>query len=192
MKIKKYFSATFFISIPVMTFNYSAFSQVKYYKGYVILINGDTLKGEIKKNPKNEFDNFRKAVYRKGEGLPMKSYGAEKVKEYNIDGDIFLSRMIEDEAVFVKRILVGTYNLYEAQIETMQSNKITAETAYFIEKSGSTDLIKIIEKSSKFKKQMMDIMSDNKDIVKALEAEKYTYKNITELFEAYNKSAKTN
>ena len=52
MKIKSIFSITIAVFAFVIAFNSNSFAQAKYYPGYVILLNGDTLKGEVKKNPR--------------------------------------------------------------------------------------------------------------------------------------------
>lgn len=170
----------------VMVFNSSAFAQAKYFPGYVIMLNGDTLKGEIKKNPKRDFDNFAKAAYRKRDGGEIKTFNPSKIKEYMVDGFVFVSRNIDGEQVFVKRLSKGTVNLYEAQVEVLQMNDIKVKSDYYMEKEAG-EFVKI--KSGKFKKQVEEVMSDNEEIVKALADKKYEYDNIVELFNAYNKKA---
>ncbi len=169
----------------VMAFNNSTFAQAKYYSGYVILLNGDTLKGEVKKNPKREFDNFAKAAYRKKEGAEIKTYNPTKIKEYFVDGVTFVSRNVNGEQVFVKRLSKGAVNLYEAQVEVLQMNDIKVKSDYYMEKQ-SGEFVKI--KSGKFNKQVEEVMGDNEEIVKALAEKKYEYENIVELFNAYNKT----
>ncbi|MCW3083419.1 MAG: hypothetical protein JWP12_785 [Bacteroidetes bacterium] len=186
MKIKNIFSITVVVVAAVMAFNTSATAQVKYLPGYVIMLNGDSLKGEIKTNMKHEFDNFTKASYRKKEGSEIKTFSPAKIKEYCVDGITFVSRNIDGDQVFVKRLSKGTVNLYEAQVEVLQMNEIKVKSDYYMEKAGG-EFVKV--KSSKFKKQMTDAMSDNQEIVKALEEKKYDYENIVEVVDAYNKKA---
>ncbi|MCW3105488.1 MAG: hypothetical protein JWO09_3928 [Bacteroidetes bacterium] len=186
MKIKGIFSVTVVVVAAIMAFNTKASAQVKYFQGYVILLNGDSLKGEIKKNLKREFDNFTKASFRKKEGAEVKSFTPAKIKEYCVDGTIFVSRNVDGEQVFVKIISKGAVNLYESQIEVMQMNDIKVKSDYYMEKAGG-EFVKV--KSSKFKKQMTDAMADNEEIVKAIEEKKYDYENIVEVVNAYNKTA---
>ncbi len=189
MKTKKKFSITAVVVVAaIMVFNSSSLAQVKYYKGYVLLLNGDTLKGEIKKNLKHEFDNFTKAAYRKSDGGEIKTFSPAKIKEYSVDGVTFVSRNVEGEQVFIKRISAGAVNLYEAQIEVYQMNDLKIKSDYYMEKLGETGPIKI--RSGKFKKQVQEVMSDNETIVKGLEDKTYDYENIVEVFNTYNKSAK--
>ena len=186
MQIKNIFSLTVVVVAAVFAFNFKAVAQAKYYQGYVIMLTGDTLKGEIKKNPKKEYDNFAKAAYRKKEGSEIKTFAPNKIKEYTVDGTTFVSRNIDGEQVFVKRLSKGAVNLYKAQLEVYQMNDIKVKSDYFMEKK-SGEFVKI--KSGKFKKQVEEVMSDNETIVKALEDKKYEYENIVELFNAYNNTA---
>lgn len=186
MKIKRIFSITVVVVAAVMAFQSRVMAQAKYYQGYVIMLNGDSLKGEVKKNPKREFDNYTKASFRKKEGSEIKSFSPAKIKEYCVDGTIFVSRNVDGEQVFVKCISRGEVSLYEVQVEVMQMNEVKVKSDYYMEKHGG-EFVKV--KSSKFKKQMTDAMSDNEEIVKALEDKKYDYENIVEVVNAYNKSA---
>lgn len=172
----------------LMALNSGVFAQAKYYPGYVIMLKGDTLKGEIKKNPKKEFDNFVKAAYRKSEGGEIKTFNPTKITEYCVDGFKYVSRNIDGEQVFIKLISSGAVNLYEAQLEVYQMNDIKIKSDYFMERSGEAGPIKI--KSGKFRKQVQEVMSDNEDIVKGLEDKTYDFDNIVEVFNTYNKSAK--
>jgi hypothetical protein len=164
-------------------------AQAKFYKGYVVLLNGDTLNGEIRKNAKKEFDNFTKASFRKSEGNELKTYRADKIKEYLVDGITFVSRNIEGEQVFVKRLSKGAVNLYESQIEVLQMNDVKVKSDYYMEKAAG-EFVKI--KSGKFKKQIVDVMGDNEEIVKGLEEKKYDYDNILEVFNTYNNKSAAN
>jgi hypothetical protein len=186
MKINKILSNTVVVVTVVLVFNLKVKAQSKYFQGYIITLSGDSLIGEVKKNVKHEFENFSKASFRKKEGSEVKSYNPSKIKEYGVDGVTFVSRNVDGEQVFVKRISKGALNLYEAQVETMQMNEIKIRSDYYMEKAGG-EFVKV--KSSKFKKQMSDVMSDNEEIVKALEEKKYDFENIVEVVNAYNKTA---
>jgi len=161
--------------------------QSTYFPGYAIMLNGDTLKGDVKMNPKKDLDLFSKVSIKKGSEAP-KVFKANKVKEYMVDGVVFVSRNIDGEQMFIKRISTGAVNLYISKMEVMQMNEIKEKTDYYMEKAGETGPVKI--KSSKFKKQVADAMADNEEIVKGLEEKKYDYDNIVEVFDEYNKSAK--
>ena len=113
MKLKTTLSLAFAFLL-LLTIPNKAAAQVKYFKGYVLMLNGDTLRGEIRKNLKKEFDNFAKANFRKNESAEMKTFHANKIKEYEVDGTTFVSRNVDGEQMFVKRLSKGAVNLYEA------------------------------------------------------------------------------
>lgn len=186
MKLKTIPTVPFLIVIIMLGINLKGFSQTKYYKGYVVLLTGDTLLGEIRNNLKREFSNFSKATFRKTEKDPVKTYRPDKIKEYVVDGTAYISRNVGGEQVFVKRLSQGALNLYELQTEVMQMNDVKVKSDYYMEK-GAGEFVKI--KSGKFKKQLTDVMADNQDVIKDIETEKYEYDNILEVFNAYNKTA---
>lgn len=188
MKIKNIFSISLVVVAMVIAFDSSAIVQSNYYKGYVILVSGDTLKGEIKMNPKKEFDNFTKASYRKNEGSEIKTFSPKKIKEYCVNGVIYVSRNIEGEQIFLKQLSGGLVNLYEAQVEVYQMNELKIKSDFYMEKIGEAGPVKL--KSGKFRKQVEEVMSDNLEIVKGLQDKTYDYENIVEVFNSYNKSAK--
>ncbi len=183
MKIHKYLLCVSFLLMIIIAANNKVFAQqLKYSKGYVITLKGDTLKGEIESNPKKELDLYKKLKFRAGKGLPIKNFVPERVREYKIDSVVFVSTVIEDEPVFVKRLLTGTYNVYEGRTELSEGLP-----DYFFEKDGK--IIVIQDKPKQFKKQLIPIMSDNTEIVKAIEEERYNFGSLLELFKEYNNSA---
>lgn len=189
MKINKIFTVIVVVVATVMAFHSTAVAQPKFYQGYVLMLNGDTLKGEVKKNPKKEFDNFARCAYRKSEGNEIKTFRPDKIKEYSVDGTVFVSRNVDGEQVFVRLVSKGAVNLYEAQVEVLQMNEIKVKSDYYMEKDAG-EFVKI--KSGKFKKQITDMMGDNEEIVKGLEDKKYDFDNIVEVFNTYNKEAAKN
>lgn len=180
---------TFFVLITAFSFSIfidHANAQATFYPGYVILLTGDTVKGEIKMNAKKDLDLFSKASFKKGSEAP-KIYKANKIKEYKVDKATFVSRNIDGEQVFIKRISTGMVNLYEWKTEVMQMNEIKEKSDYYMEKVGEEGPVKI--KSGKFKKQVADVMADNEEILKGLENKKYDFENIVEVFDIYNKKS---
>ncbi len=173
------------ILLLTMALHHKTFAQAKYHPGYVITWKGDTLKGEIEFNPKKEIDCYRKVKFRAGAGMPIKSFHPEKLKEYGMDSLVFIHRLLEDEEVFIKLILVGKLKVYEGRSEIVDGDKTTYEPDYYYMKGE--DAIVIQDKPARFKKQMIALMSENAEIVKALEEEKYNFGNLLELFKAYNK-----
>ena len=177
MELKKSLAALF-IFIAIMAFNNDIFAQ-KYFKGYVITLKGDTTAGQIE-SPKKQSDMYNKIKYRLAKGKPIKNFTPEKLKGYGMDTLVFLSTVIEDEPIFVKQLLKGTYNLYIGYTSISEGLP-----DYFYEKDGKITVIQ--DKPKQFKKQLVPIMSDKPEIVKAIESGKYDFESVVDLFKAYNK-----
>jgi len=127
----------------------SAVAQAVYLKGYVIQLTNDTLWGEIKKNTKRDYDNFVKVSYRKNAGNEIKTFGPKKIRSYWVDSLTFVSRMIDEEMVFVKRMSsdTSTVMIYEAQTQYDQMGTIKIGTDYYIEKP-TKEFIKVKSKKA--------------------------------------------
>lgn len=169
--------------------NATAQNQPKFSKGYVVTLKGDTLKGDIK-IPKvgKEHEMFAK-VFIKISEADQKSLKAEKVKEYVVDGQHFVVRKFDGDMVFMKKLSSGALNLYEYKYETYVMNDVKVRSEYFIEKDGKEELTKI--KSGKLKKQIAEVISDNEELVKQVEAsDKLEQDQLVQVVNEYNTWAK--
>jgi hypothetical protein len=166
-----------------------ASGQVTFTPGYVVLNTGDTIKGEIKHNPKKQFDLFSKVMVKIDE-QQRKSYKADKVKSYTFGETTFIAKNMDGEMVFMKRISEGAIDLYEFQYEWINAkNETEIRSEYYLEKEGSAEPVRI--KSGRFRKQIAEMMADHQELVKDLEEKKYDVENLAEVVESYNKWAKT-
>ena len=180
---KLYFIAAllFFIS--------TGFSQVTFVKGYLVPLTGDTLRGEVKINPKKEFDTYNKVFFKDASGV-QKNYKADKVKAYGFDNKHFFAGDYEGEPMFYKILSSGTINLLEMMYETMQMNEISYKSDYYITKKGDKEFTKV--KPGKFKKQLTELMKDNADVLQNMEDDKkFEIEKVTEVVNQYNDWAKS-
>ena len=167
----------------------TTYSQVTFVKGYLITLNGDTLKGEIKINPKKEFDTYNKAFFKDASGV-QKNYKADKVKGYGFENKNFLAADYEGEPMFYKVHSSGTINLLEMMYETMQMNEIAYKSDYFLAKKGENVLTKV--KPGKFKKQLTELMKDNTEVLQNIDDDKkFEIEKVTEVVNQYNDWAKS-
>ena len=127
------------------------------------MLNNDTIKGEVKMNPKKQYDNYTKVAYRKKEGNEIKTFGPKKIKGYLVDSSLFLSRVVDNEPVFVKRLSVGDSigYLYELQVQFDQLNEMKVESDYYVEKENmefikikSKKAIKLVEEAKAHRKKI--------------------------------------
>ena len=120
-------------------------------------------KGEVKINPKKEFDNYSKVFFKDASGV-QKNYKPDKVKGYGFDNKHFVTSKYEGEPTFYKVLSHGHIMLFEMMYETQQMNEISQKTEYYLAKKEDTEYSKL--KEGKFKKQLGELMGD-KDPAKA-------------------------
>ncbi len=133
------------------------YAQIAFTPGYLITESGDTLKGEVKINPKKEHDNHRKVFFKDASGN-QKNYKPEKVKGYGYGNNHYLSFNSASEWVFYKRLTNGPIILYKSSFEVTVMNKTDFEFEYFLFKEGDKKPTEV--KEHKFKKQLQEWMKD--------------------------------
>ena len=177
-----------FLALAMVFVAENAGAQLLWKKGYVLLASGDTVKGEIKVNPKKEFDFYSKVMVKKSED-EKKTFNPTKAKEFCFDETRFVSRQVDGENSFVKCLSLGAINLYEYQYEMQNGNSIVYRSEYYIEKSNAAGMVRV--KSGHFRKIVDEYMSDNADLVKDVKDKKYEFEQLTEVVQTYNSWAKT-
>ncbi|MBP7808818.1 MAG: hypothetical protein KA163_05965 [Bacteroidia bacterium] len=176
-------TSALFLSISIM------FSQITFVKGYIINLTGDTLKGEVKMNPKKEFDNYNKVYFKDASGV-QKNYKPNKVKGYGFDDKHFIASTFDGEPTFYKVLSKGPIMLFEVMFEMQQMNEIAVKNEYYIAKKEDAEYSKLKEK--KFKKQLEEYMKDNPEILTSAEEDKkFEIEKVVDLVNQYNDWAKT-
>lgn len=166
-----------------------AFSQITFVKGYMINMTGDTLKGEIKMNPKKEFDNYNKVFFKDPSGV-QKNYKPGKIKGYGFENKHFIASTLDGEPTFYKVLSQGPIMLYEVMFEIQQMNEIALKNEYYFSKKEETEYSRL--KENKFKKQLGELMKDNPDILEnANDDKKFEIEKVVEIVDQYNDWAKT-
>ena len=159
-------------------------SQITFVKGYVIEEKGDTLRGEIKINPKKEQDNYNKLMFRDAGGT-QKNYKPNKVKGYGYENNHFVSISHLDEVKFFKRMTNGYILLYKAAFEVVVMNSTSFEFEYYLFKEDDKKLTEV--KEGKFKKQMQEWMKDNQEFIEDYKDEKkLNAESAVEVINKYN------
>ena len=180
--MKRLFLISFIIAASVVS------AQQSFVKGYVVQLNGDTLHGEIKINPKKEIELYQKVAFKEASGL-QKTFKPDKLKAYGFNNEAFIAAKIDDEPLFYKVLSSGTLYLYEVKHEVLQMNELRIKIDFFMKKKGSEDFVKI--KQGRFKKQLVEQMADAADIVKEIETNKQLeIENLEQVFDQYNTWAK--
>jgi hypothetical protein len=159
-------------------------AQNTFVKGYIITDKGDSLKGEIRLNPKKEQELYTKVFLKDASGL-QKNYKPEKVKAYGYENKKYVSVVADGEAKFFLVIVSGPIGLYKTMVETMKMNEALVENEYYL--SSESEKEPMVVKESKFKKQISELMKDNMEIVATYsEEKKFDLEKATELIKKYN------
>lgn len=165
------------------------FSQITFVKGYMINLTGDTVKGEIKMNPKKELDNYAKVFFKDPSGI-QKNYKPDKIKGYGFDNKHFITSKYDGEPTFFKVLSRGHIMLFEMMYEMQLMNEISQKTEYYLAKKEDTEYEKL--KENKYKKQLTELMKDNPEILaNADEGKKFEIEKVVEIVNQYNDWAKS-
>ena len=180
--MKKTFSLLLLFTAFTIT---SVHAGLVYKSGYVVLLSGDSVKGDIRVNTTKELPLFQKVAVKQGEST--KTYKPEQVKEYGFETSRFISRKVDGEMQFLKVWSSGRINLYELQYEEIRGQETVVESDYYIEKNdGSGDLQKT--KTGKFKKTVAELMADNTELVARVQDsdKKYEIAEMQQVVDEYN------
>ena len=179
------FNRLFYILLIILITPLIAKSQVTFVKGYMINDKGDTLKGEVKFNPKKEYDCYNKVFFKEDVSGIQKSYKPKKVKGYGFNGQHYVSMEFEGEPKFYRVYASGNINMYRMMYEVILMNKPALGGGFFICKSDEKNLTQV--KEAKFKKQLSEWMKDNTEFINTYEDEKtFNIERATEVINQYN------
>lgn len=178
------------IALIMVTCAYFSPAQVSFVKGYLVTDKSDTLRGEVKINPKKEFENHNKIFFKDNSGT-QKNYKPNKVKAYGYENNHYVSIVQDEEPKFYKRLTTGALVLYKVAFEVVNMNEVAYDYEYYIEREGETKLTEV--KQSKFKKQLQELMSGSAGFANDFKDEKkFNEAGAIEVINKYNDWKKTN
>jgi len=144
------------LAVLLNLLTFSLTSQIAFVKGYIVNEKGDTLKGEVKINPKKEQDNYSKVFFKEESGT-QKNYKPNKVKAYGFENQNYVSMDYEGELKFYKALVRGEISMYKMMFEIVNMNATSYDGEYYITRQGDKKMTLV--KEGKFKKQLQDMMS---------------------------------
>lgn len=185
-----------------------SFSQKNFSPGYVINLNGDTIKGYV--DSKNRNVNPGKIDFKlKKDGMPIK-YSPDDIKEFGVRDEIYVSAMVETEVssdevaikdqdpelkievhkVFLQTLFKGDKYLYYYKSSSRKDN-------FYIKQDTIIELLRhkkyvlydgnehrIVE-NKKYAAQLAQYLNNCPYILSEIESTKYTYSSIEKLFISY-------
>lgn len=183
--IKNLSMKNFYLAMLVGFSLSSATAQITFVKGYLINDKGDTLRGEIKYNPKKEGDCYSKVYFKDANGV-IKNYKPKKAKGYGFNDQHFVSMDFEGEPKFYRVLAGGEINFYRMAYEEIRMNQLVLGGEYFISRKDEPDKLTSV-KEGRFKKQMTEWMKDNPEFINEFEESKdFNADNAAEVVRKYN------
>jgi hypothetical protein len=182
------------LNLFILSFLLQGFSglqaQGNFVKAYMINAKGDTVRGEVKINPKKEFDHYFKITFKDDAGA-QKNYKPTKIKGYGFDNKDFISWGEDDEAMFYERLTNGPIILYKSCFLSVHMNQEIREPAYYLYKEGDKKLTDV--KEDKFKKQIQEWMKDSSEFAgEYTEEKKFNVESAVAVINKYNDWKKSN
>lgn len=166
-------------------------AQITFVKGYFINEKGDTLKGEVKINPKKEHDNYNKVFFKDESGIQKNYKPNKKVKGYGFDNNHFVTITEDEETKFYKRLTTGDIILYKIAFEAINMNEVTYDFDYFLFRVGDKKMTNV--KQNKFKKQLQEWMTGSAGFANDFKDEKlFNEASAIDVINKYNEWKKTN
>lgn len=163
---------------------FTVHSQNTFVKGYMINEKGDTLRGEVKLNPKKEIEQYTKLTFKEATGA-QKNYKPAKVRGYGFEQNHFV--VMEDsehEIKFAKVLATGPIGFYKLGFEGLKMNTVVLEYEYYLVSSENND--KELVKETKYKRQLNEWMRDNVSFLEANADKKFDEQKVLEIINQYN------
>lgn len=159
-------------------------AQAAFVPGFLVTAKGDTLKGELKINPKKLHENHYKIIFKDSKGS-QKNYKPGKAKAYGYADNLYISFDEDEEPGFYKVLTKGSIVLLQSSFEVINKNELGYENEYFLYKEGDKKITTV--KEGKFKKQLHDWMADAPEIAEEFKDEKkFNVESAVEVINKYN------
>jgi len=179
----------FIASLLLMNAN-STSAQGNFVKAYMINAKGDTVRGEVKINPKKEFDHYFKITF-KDEAGAQKNYKPAKIKGFGFDNKNFIAYGEDEDAMFYERLTDGAIILYKSCFLSVHMNQEMREAAYYLYRPGDKKMTDVRE--DKFKKQIQEWMSGAAGFAgEYTEEKKFNVESAIAVINKYNDWKKSN
>ncbi len=155
-----------------------------YLKGYIINAKNEKIEGEIKEF-KNDMEAYSKISFRENETKPTKQFIPVKIHGYGIEEMHYASIKWLDMWVFMHVLQKGIINMYEYKPPVAMGNE-KMQTQFYVIKGANRELIQVFPES-KLKKQIKELIHDDKDLLKEMDDMKtFEYGDYVMMVQRYN------
>ena len=197
----------FYITLSILlSFTLSSSAEAgngkKVYKGYVVLMKGDTLHGKIEMLSPSLNEVKVKLIGRSGTKRTLKakevaSYAfivpiyKKDLKNHIEEWIVYTNKKVEKSAVpfgpknvLIERQVAGTVNMYNHYVEE-RANSYKIQHIIYVEKGK--DMIVINRKN--YRRTLKNLMSDNPDLQDKIGTLGYGFRYVSKIIAKYNRSA---
>ena|ERR1700741_4269063 len=175
-----------FIGFVAAYFGLSA--QADYTEGYIVSAKGDTIRGEIKLNHKNEMEVYSKVMFREKNPGQARQYVPSKIRSFSFDGLEYASVRLDNQWIFMQVVCRGRIMFFEYKPPVALGNE-RMQSQYFIMKGGFESLEQFFV-DSKAKKHIKPFLADDKEFQKEIENETIDYSGLVYTISRYNERHK--
>jgi hypothetical protein len=175
------------LSIAVFLACFCAFNlngQTTFTTGYIVNDKGDTIKGEVRVNPKKKLEAYEKVFFKDPSGA-QKNHKPDKIKAYGYSDQNFRSLDYGGEPAFYKVVSSGHINFLMMEFESERAKDAPYEAGYYLLTPESKYPVPV--KEAKFRKQISEYMADNAKIAEEYpEVKKFDPEKAKEVITNYN------
>ncbi|MGD1840364.1 MAG: hypothetical protein ACFB0B_05625 [Thermonemataceae bacterium] len=186
--------------------SFTAVGQKNFVEGYIISLEGDTLRGMI--DFRNSEKNPSQVIFKRGN--QVEKFSPYQIQQFGVNGEIYVSASVEKEVspdylgelnalpdvklekdtVFLQSLIEGDKSLYFFKSEKRKNN-------FYIEENGAYTLLlhkryfkevngkKIISHNRSYVSQLSAYLQDCPEINQPLSKTEYSLKSLRKLFETY-------
>jgi len=159
-------------------------AQSSYEKGYIVTLKADTVWGQARINPKKEYENFDKVLFKDGKGS-QRSYDSDKILAYGYNDVQFVVMEADGENLFFKILEKGPITMYKQMFPGFRMNKLSWETEYYI--TNKENIKPVVLKEYKIKRQLQLLMEDNPEFINAYDEKRgFDAEETLEIIKKYN------
>lgn len=164
------------------------FGQAEYAQGFIVNTKGDTVKGEIKLNRKNEMEIYTKVMFREKNPGPARQLVPSKIHGFSFDGLEYASVRQDNQWVFMQVVCRGKITFFEYKPPVAMGNE-RMQSQYFLMKGGYEEMVQFFV-DSKAKKHLKEYIADDKTLLKEIESETMDYSGLVQTINKYNERNK--
>lgn len=178
-----------FCHLPVKAQFFNKLMGIHYQNGYVVLKNGDTLRGKILFN--NGYENYQFLEFKDSLKNKATTYQPQEVRFFSIDSLDFYPKKWGNRSVFMCLLLNDSLKVFLYRYYMTSGNRSGTETSYFYEKPSREFLQVFWNQSYPFQLKAAEFFGDCPELSEKIRKGKYTIDDLFLVAKEYNKWLRT-